>query len=139
MFYNVPQRKQFFKSPSEEFSRIMDVVSKYAIHNANVSFSLCKQGDGVSIRTPINSTQKENIRIVYGGDVANELMKIECDDPQLKFQMCAHATSVKYSSKKFTFLLFINHRLVESTGWNCANMHFLKRCFISLFFLLIKL
>lgn len=116
MFYNVPQRKQYFKSPSEEFSRIMDVVSKYAIHNANVSFSLSKQGEGVSIRTPNNSTQKENIRIIYGGDVANELMKIQCEDEPLKFQMIAHVTSVKYSSKKFTFLLFINHRLVESTG-----------------------
>lgn len=118
MFYNVPQRKQFFKSQSEEFSRIMDIVSKYAIHNANVSFSLNKQGESISLRTPSNSNQKENIRIVYGSDVVNEIKLIECDDEQLQFKMLAYTTGVKYSSKKFTFLLFINHRLVESTGEN---------------------
>lgn len=116
MFYNVPQRKQFFKSQSEEFSRIMEVVSKYAIHNANVSFSLTKQGEKLSIRTPIHSTKQENIRIVYGNDVVKEMKTINCEDDNLQFKMFALATSVKYSSKKFTFLLFINHRLVDSTG-----------------------
>lgn len=116
LFYNVPQRKQFFKSPSEEFTRIMDVVSKYSIHNANVGFTLTKQGENVSLRTPANSTPRENIRIVYGHDVVNELKSIQCCDKQLQFEMFALTTSVKYSSKKFTFLLFINHRLVESSG-----------------------
>lgn len=112
----MPQRKQMFKSPSDEFNRIMDVVSKYSIHNANVSFSLTKQGEKVSLRTPINSTQCDNIRNIYGTEVANELESIECENEQLQFKMSALTTSVKYSSKKFTFLLFINHRLVESTG-----------------------
>lgn len=116
MFFNMPQRKQLFKSASEEFSRILDVVSKYAIHNANVSFTLTKHGENVALRTPINSTKQENIKIVYGTDVVNEMKTIECHDDPLQFKMYALATSVKYSSKKFTFLLFINHRLVESTG-----------------------
>lgn len=116
MFYNVPQRKQFFKSPTEEYSRIMDVVSKYCIHNATVSFTLSKQGESIALRTPIKSTPCANIRIVYGAEVVNEMKSIECHDEMLQFKMTALATSVKYSSKKFTFLLFINHRLVESTG-----------------------
>lgn len=116
MFYNVPQRKQFFKSPTEEFSRIMDVVSKYSIHNANVSFSLSKQGESISLRTPGKSTQRDCIRIVYGADVVNEMKTIKLEDEALQCKIFALATSVKYLSKKFTFLLFINHRLVESTG-----------------------
>lgn len=64
MFYNMPQRKQLFKSVNEEFSRIMDVVSKYSIHNANISFTLTKQGENLSLRTPVNSTQRENIRFM---------------------------------------------------------------------------
>lgn len=118
MFYNMPQRKQFFKSQSEEFSRIMDIVTKYAIHNSNVSFLLTKQGENVLLRTSMNSTQRENIRIVFGNDVVSEIMPINCEDEHLQFNMSALASSVKYSSKKFTFLLFINHRLVESTGEN---------------------
>lgn len=140
MFYNVPQRKQFFKSQSEEFSRIMDVVSKYAIHNANVSFTLTKPGENASLRTPIHSTQLENIRIVYGNDVVSEMKSISCEDEHFQFKMSALATGVKYSSKKFTFLLFINNRLVESTGENLSReyIQLLSHCdilFLIFFFL----
>lgn len=130
MFFNMPQRKQLFKSASEEFARIMDVVSKYSIHNANVSFTLTKQGEqGVALRTPAKSTQQKNIGIVYGADVLNEMKTIECEDKQFQFKMFALATNVKYSSKKFTFLLFINHRLVESTG---TEKKLIQRIYISL-------
>lgn len=116
LFYNTPQRKQMFKSPSEEFHRIMDVISKYSIHNAGVGFGLRKVGESMSLRTPPKSTKIENIRIVYGGEVAKSLMFIDHDDDQLQFKMEALVTNVTYSSKKATFLLFINHRLVESTS-----------------------
>lgn len=118
LFYNVPQRKQFFKSPADEFGRIMDVVCKYAVHNAQIGFTLNKQGEGVSLRTPPNSTHQENIRIAFGSNVADDMKSIECEDKQLMFKMFALTSHVKYSSKKFTLLLFINHRLVESTGKN---------------------
>lgn len=117
IFYNVPQRKQVFKSPTEEYHRIMDVVSKYAVHNSKVGFTLRKIGEtGVALRTPTNSTTVENIRIAYGGEVANELMPIEAANERLQFQMTALMTGVNYSSKKSTILLFINHRLVDSAG-----------------------
>lgn len=117
IFYNVPQRKQVFKSPTEEYHRIMDVVSKYAVHNSRVGFTLRKIGEnGIALRTPIHSTNIENIRIAYGSEVANELMPIELANERLQFQMSALMTGVNYSSKKSAFLLFINHRLVESTG-----------------------
>lgn len=119
----MPQRQQLFKSASEEFSRIMDVVSKYAIHNSNVSFTLTKHGEKVSLRTPGKSTKIDNIKIVYGSDVINEMKTIECHDEHLQFRVFALTTSVKYSSKKFTFLLFINHRLVESTGKRKLNCY----------------
>lgn len=105
-----------FKSPNEEFHRILDVVSKYSVHNANVGFGLRKTGEGMSVRTPAKSTKIENIRIVYGAEVAKSLMPIDTTDNQLQFTMDALVTNVTYSSKKATFLLFINHRLVESTS-----------------------
>lgn len=114
LFYNNTQRKQMFKSESKEFHLILDVVSKYAIHNAGVGFALRKAGESMSLRTPAKSTKIENIRIVYGSDVAKSLMSIDANDDQLQFQMNGLFTNVTYSSKKTSFLLFINHRLVES-------------------------
>ncbi|KAJ2961592.1 hypothetical protein NQZ79_g3184 [Umbelopsis isabellina] len=42
LFYNVPSRRKALKNPSDEYNRIIDVVTRYAIHNSGVSFS-CKK------------------------------------------------------------------------------------------------
>lgn len=42
LFFSMPSRKRAFKSPSEEYNRILDVVTKYAIHNPHVAW-VCKK------------------------------------------------------------------------------------------------
>lgn len=42
MFYNTPTRLSALRSPSEEYARILDVVTKYAVHNSKVAF-FCKK------------------------------------------------------------------------------------------------
>jgi DNA mismatch repair protein MLH1 len=57
LFYNTPQRKQAFKSPNDEFQRIVDVVSRYAVHNPHCSFTLKKTGESTNaVRTQPKST-----------------------------------------------------------------------------------
>lgn len=36
LFYNMNVRRNALRSPAEEYQKISDVVSKYAIHNAQV-------------------------------------------------------------------------------------------------------
>lgn len=42
LFYNVPARRKALKHPGEEYQRVLDVVTRYAIHYSGVSFS-CKK------------------------------------------------------------------------------------------------
>lgn len=42
LFYNTPTRLSALRSSSDEYARILDVVTKYAVHNPTVSFS-CKK------------------------------------------------------------------------------------------------
>ena len=71
LFYNVATRRKALKSPAEEHNRISEVVGRYAIHNASVGFTLKKQGDSLAdIRTPTNSTIIDNIRTIFGSNVA---------------------------------------------------------------------
>lgn len=53
LFFNVPSRRKSLKNTSEEFGRIVDVVSKYALHNPSVSF-ICKK----VISAPLTSLQE---------------------------------------------------------------------------------
>lgn len=112
----MPQRKQALKQPNEEFQKILDVVGKYAVHNANVAFCLKKMGEKDSLRTQNKSSQIKNISTIYGNDIAKELLEVEFDDNVLQIQVKCLITNANYSSKKGTFILFINHRLVESVG-----------------------
>jgi len=42
LFYNTPSRKLVFRSASEEYSKILDVVCRYAVHFDGVAFSCMK-------------------------------------------------------------------------------------------------
>lgn len=42
LFYNTPARLAALRSSSEEYARILDVVTKYAVHNPSVAF-VCKK------------------------------------------------------------------------------------------------
>ncbi|KAF9235807.1 hypothetical protein BU15DRAFT_89456 [Melanogaster broomeanus] len=134
MFYNTPTRLSALRGSSEEYARILDVVTKYAVHNPNVSF-LCKK---VGSSTPELSTSPtlgvgQAIRLSYGHSIGKELLHVEVsssrkggsssrghapdgpDDPE-RWSAEAYCTSPNYQAKKTVFLLFINHRLVESSS-----------------------
>ncbi|KAI6131443.1 histidine kinase-like ATPase [Pisolithus croceorrhizus] len=124
MFYNTPIRLSALRSPSEEYAKILDVVTKYAVHNPTISF-LCKKGGSPSpeISTSPVSDVLQAIRSLYGHAIAKELLHVDVtseqfkdgiDDPE-KWSAEVFCTNANYQAKKMVFLLFINHRLVESS------------------------
>lgn len=117
LFYNVAVRRKALKNASEEHSKISDVISKYSIHNPTVAFSLKKFGQNIAdVRTPQNSTVVDNIKTIYGPTVSRELLHVSHHDEKLGFTLDGYISNANYSIKKCTMLLFINHRLVDSTS-----------------------
>lgn len=114
IFYNSPIRLKTLGMLSEEFLKIYEVVAKYAVHNHQVSFTLKKFNENNSIKTLPSSSPIDAIRSIYGNNVANSLLDVNCADGNLKFTMDGFMSNVEYSGKKRNFLLFINHRLVDS-------------------------
>ncbi|KAL8750559.1 MAG: hypothetical protein Q9184_006386 [Pyrenodesmia sp. 2 TL-2023] len=117
LFYNVPSRQRAFRSPSEEYAKILDVVGRYAVHCTGVAFSCKKHGDSaMSISTPVNATTVDCIRQIHGSAVANELIEFAVSDPKWGFSASGWTSNANYHVKKTTILLFINHRSVESSA-----------------------
>ncbi|XP_060542055.1 DNA mismatch repair protein Mlh1 isoform X3 [Pantherophis guttatus] len=115
LFYNIATRRKAFTNSCEEYAKILDVVSRYAIHNSGISFSVKKQGETVAdVRTLSSNTTIDNIRSVFGNAVSRELIEVGCEDATLAFKMKGLVTNANYSMKKCIFLFFVNHRLVES-------------------------
>lgn len=42
LFYNMSVRKRALRSPAEEYQKIAEVVSKYAVHNSNIGNNILK-------------------------------------------------------------------------------------------------
>jgi DNA mismatch repair protein MLH1 len=117
LFYNVPTRRRAFRSSSEEYAKIIDMVGKYAVHCKGVAFSCKKHGDaGAGLAVPAQASVKDRIRMVHNSATANELIEFELKNDQYGFKTEGLVSNANHSSKKTTFLLFINHRAVDSSA-----------------------
>jgi DNA mismatch repair protein MLH1 len=117
LFYNVPTRRRAFRSASEEYNKILDVVGRYAVHCDGVAFSCKKSGENTTtIATQSNSSTVDRIRQIHGGAVANELIQFTSSDEKYGYSARGWTTNANYHVKKTTLLLFINHRSVDSTN-----------------------
>ncbi|KAL8910901.1 MAG: hypothetical protein Q9171_003856 [Xanthocarpia ochracea] len=117
LFYNVPSRQKAFRSPSEEYAKILNVVGRYAVHCTGVAFSCKKLGDSAtSISTPSGASTVDCIRQIHGSAVANELLEFAVSDQKWAFKASGWISNANYHIKKTNILLFINHRSVESSA-----------------------
>lgn len=115
LFYNLPSRlKSITKDKSMEDKLLAEVVSKYAVHNAHIGFSLKINDAKNSIKTQPNGTRREVIRMIYGVEIARELLEFSMENISLKFTCNGLISKPNFSVKKTIILLFINHRLVKS-------------------------
>jgi DNA mismatch repair protein MLH1 len=116
LFYNIPSRRRAFRSSSEEYAKILELVGKYAVHCVGVSFSCKKAGDntGSSVSIPATATIKDRIRQLHSSTVANELVELKVKDARWGFTCDGWISTANYSAKRTGMLLFINHRSVES-------------------------
>jgi DNA mismatch repair protein MLH1 len=70
----------------------------------------------MGISVPASATTIDRIRHIHNSSVANELIRIESSNDRWAFKAEGWMSNANYSVKKTTFLLFINHRSVESTA-----------------------
>ncbi|KAH0597374.1 hypothetical protein MHUMG1_04752 [Metarhizium humberi] len=117
LFFSIPTRRRAFRSYSDEFNKIIDMVGRYSIHCQGVGFTCKKAGESsntLSIQS--QATTLDRVRQIYGSSVANELVDFSASDARWGFKAQVLATNANYHIKKTTFLLFINNRSVESTN-----------------------
>ncbi|KAL7963237.1 DNA mismatch repair protein MutL [Trichoderma compactum] len=115
LFFNVPTRLRAFRNHADEYHKIIDMVGRYAVHCKGVGFSCRKHWELPTISVKAEQTLEERIRYIYGGSVANEMIELFVSDDRWGFSVNGYVTNANYHIKKTTFVLFINHRCVESS------------------------
>ncbi|CUA71089.1 DNA mismatch repair protein Mlh1 [Rhizoctonia solani] len=87
LFYNTPVRKASLRNAGEEYSRLSDVVTRYAIHQAGVSF-VCKKAGSTSpdVSTPLGASRSSLIRLLFGAGVADALLELNISSTEVSEQ-----------------------------------------------------
>ena len=82
LFYATPLRKKALRSASEEYRRIVDTVSRYAVHHRGVAFSCRRLEDGMKppdVHVGAADSVRTRIDLVYGKAVGGELIEVALD------------------------------------------------------------
>ncbi|KAH7833211.1 hypothetical protein Vadar_004148 [Vaccinium darrowii] len=120
LFYNMTARRKTLQNSADDYPKIVDLLSRFAIHHINVSFSCRKHGAArADVHSVATASRLDAIRSVYGVSVARNLMTIEAsdDDPSSSvFKMDGFISNSNYIAKKITMVLFINGRLVDCSS-----------------------
>ncbi|KAF0760467.1 hypothetical protein AaE_003559, partial [Aphanomyces astaci] len=117
MFYNLSTRKQALKNFSEQYHRVLDVMQRYAIHYGGTGTSfVCRKHRETTCDLNISSgssTQLDVIKSIFGSSLAAELVAYTLTSQQATVNVTGYVTNANYNTKKSTFIVFINNRLVE--------------------------
>ena len=137
MYYNSSGRRKALGKASEEYSRIVDVVAKYALCYPCVGFSVKRlEQSKVDAVFPKASTTLANIKSWFGNAVGSHLHPITLAPADLNtaaalsssssvappdfgvegFAGAGYVSDVGLVAKKTQLILFVNGRLVDSAS-----------------------
>jgi len=120
LFFNMVARRKTLQNSNDDYPKIVDFISRFAVHHINVNFSCRKHGvNRADVHSASTTSRLDAIRNVYGASVVRDLMEIEVSDENAVdeiFRMDGFISNANYVAKKTTMILFINDRLVDCTS-----------------------
>ena len=113
LFYNVPARLKFLKSPNTEFSYIQELIQQLAIAHPEISFELKKNGKTV-LKTTGQKILLQTIKEVYSAEAANSLKEVLKTDKLSGLKISGYVSTPDYTrSSKKSYHTYINSRAVK--------------------------
>ncbi len=111
LFYNLPVRKKFQKSPAYDTQEIFKVISQLALANPEVAFHLVSDKSNL-LKTRPESLQ-DRIKSVLGPEFSAAAWPLVCESPPYKLEGIVGAPS-EHRANRTGQHLFINKRPVWS-------------------------
>ena len=120
LFYNLPARLKFLKSPKTELSYIVEFVQSISIINPQVSFELKFNGK-VVFKTTAQNDQLQTLREIFSNDLASNLKPVLKTDKLSGLKISGYVSSPDYTrSSKKDYYMYVNSRLVKCPAFQKA-------------------
>lgn len=79
LFYNVPARRKFLKTPATEGGYINELMEKLSMSHPDISFKYINNGQ-LKLQTKGNNSLKDVIYSIYGRDITSNILEINLED-----------------------------------------------------------
>ena len=112
LFFNVPARRKFLKTPQTEGSAIVELMQHLAMSHPGISFKFMQSGQ-IRFHTSGNGDLKEIIYRIYGRDAASEIVPIHFENDSLKISGYLGTPTITRANRNFE-TCFINGRYIKS-------------------------
>ena len=112
LFYNVPARRKFLKTPMTEAGHVQDLLMHLALSHPEVAFTFLNNGQE-KLRTSGNGKLKDVIYNVYGRDIAANLLDIDYEQGGLRITGYLGKPVISRGNRNFENF-FVNGRYVKS-------------------------
>lgn len=112
LFYNVPARRKFLKTPMTEAGHVQDLLMHLALSHPEVAFIFLNNGQE-KLRTSGSGKLKDVIYHVYGRDVAANLLDIDYEKGGLRITGYLGKPVITRGNRNFENF-FVNGRYVKS-------------------------
>lgn len=110
IFYNVPARRKFLKTPQTEYQHILDTITHFCLIYPGIEFKLSHNGK-TALQVQKTSEWQQRIRQVLGTDISNELLDIEAKGT-IGITGFVGKPVVARNNRKSQYI-FVNNRVVD--------------------------
>ncbi|NNU76271.1 DNA mismatch repair endonuclease MutL [Clostridium estertheticum] len=112
LFFNVPARQKFLKSPQRESALISDILGRLALANNEISFKL--SNNDKKVFSTFSSTQpRDTIRYIYGKEVADNITSFEKYNDVMSVHGYIGNAQISRGSRNRQSI-FVNKRYIKS-------------------------
>lgn len=118
LFYNVPARYKFLKTPAAERRRVIEVVTNLALAHPHIAFRLVTDGKTV-LSTQGNGRLLDTILIIQGKNTAQELLEINSQFPWGTVQGYVGTPTLGKGNRRGQVFI-MNGRVIQNTTIRAA-------------------
>lgn len=112
IFFNTPARRKFLKTAQTESGYISEIIEKIALSHPEISINFINNNQ-TKIHTSGNGNLKDVIYSIYGRDISNNLIEIDCQNDFMKMSGFIGKSIISKGNRSFENY-FINGRYIKS-------------------------
>ncbi len=111
LFFNIPARRKFLRSPATELSHICDVINRMALARADIHFRLYHGGRALC-DYPATSGIRNRLQEVLGRDIAGAMVPLSWSEGRIRISGFLSSAPSSFANSRH-LLTYVNGRFVK--------------------------